>query len=102
MQRFLLNIFSRVNLRGPYLGSKHALGQFMKQDLNAEGRRGWIINVASMLGFVALEGGTGAYCASKAGCLNLSRQIAIDYAKDRIHCNALCPGCEWASCHEVA
>lgn len=33
-----------------------------------------------------------AYCASKGAVLNLTRQIALDYAKDRIHCNALCPG----------
>ena len=33
-----------------------------------------------------------AYCASKGAVLNLTHQIALDYAKDRIHCNALCPG----------
>jgi len=33
------------------------------------------------------------YCASKGGIVNLTKQVAIDYARDRIHCNALCPGC---------
>ena len=33
-----------------------------------------------------------AYCASKGAVLNLTRQVALDYAKHRIHCNALCPG----------
>jgi NAD(P)-dependent dehydrogenase (short-subunit alcohol dehydrogenase family) len=33
-----------------------------------------------------------AYCASKGAVLNLTRQIALDYAQHRIHCNALCPG----------
>ncbi|KAL8736142.1 MAG: hypothetical protein Q9181_002507 [Wetmoreana brouardii] len=32
------------------------------------------------------------YCASKGGVVNLTRQVAIDYAKQKIHCNALCPG----------
>ena len=27
--------------------------------------------------------------------MNLTRQVAIDYAKDKIHCNALCPGCQF-------
>lgn len=26
--------------------------------------------------------------------VNLTKQVALDYAKDRIHCNALCPGCK--------
>ncbi|KAL9596736.1 MAG: hypothetical protein Q9179_004513 [Wetmoreana sp. 5 TL-2023] len=34
------------------------------------------------------------YCASKGGVVNLTRQVAIDYAKKKIHCNALCPGCK--------
>lgn len=38
-----------------------------------------------------------AYCASKGAVVNLTRQIAVDYAKDRIHCNALCPGCKFVS-----
>ena len=38
---------------------------------------------------------TGAYCASKGASLNLTKQLAIDYARDRIHCNALCPGCQF-------
>jgi len=82
----------RVNLRGVYLGCKYACGQFLKQDLDRSGRRGWIVNVSSMLGYVGIKGGTAAYCASKGAVLNLTRQVAIDYAKDRIHCNALCPG----------
>ncbi|KAF9892688.1 hypothetical protein FE257_001090 [Aspergillus nanangensis] len=33
-----------------------------------------------------------SYCASKAAVSNLTRQVALDYAGDRIHVNALCPG----------
>ena len=35
----------------------------------------------------------GAYSAAKAAVVNLTRVTAIDYAKDAIRCNALCPGC---------
>jgi len=35
-----------------------------------------------------------AYCASKAAVVNITKQIALDYAVDKIHCNAICPGCE--------
>ena len=34
-----------------------------------------------------------AYCASKAGVVNFTKAVALDYAKHGIHCNALCPGC---------
>jgi len=33
-----------------------------------------------------------SYCASKGAVVQLTRQIALDYGPDRIHCNALCPG----------
>lgn len=34
-----------------------------------------------------------SYSASKGAIANLTRQVAVDYAPDRIHANALCPGC---------
>ncbi|MCJ1470299.1 hypothetical protein MMC07_008944 [Pseudocyphellaria aurata] len=81
-----------VNLRGVFLGCKYACAQFLKQDLDWNGRRGWIVNTASILGLVGISGGAAAYCASKGAVVNLTKQVAVDYAKDRIHCNALCPG----------
>ena len=82
-----------VNMRGVFLGTKHALKQMITQDLHyLTQRRGHVVNVSSMLGYVGVAGGTAAYCASKGGVLNMTRQVAIDYAKDRIHVNALCPG----------
>lgn len=56
--------YRRVNLRGVFLGCKYACAQFMKQDLDSSGRRGWIINVSSMLGYVGIKGGTGKICDS--------------------------------------
>ena len=33
-----------------------------------------------------------AYSASKGAVAALTRQVAVEYAKDRIHCNVICPG----------
>ena len=38
-----------------------------------------------------------AYCASQGGVVNLTKQIAVEYAEDQIHCNAVCPGCKCIS-----
>ncbi|KAF2803405.1 putative 2-(R)-hydroxypropyl-CoM dehydrogenase [Mytilinidion resinicola] len=81
-----------VNARGVFLGCKYALVQFLKQPPHPSGDRGWIINIASTFGINGFTGGHGPYCASKAACLNLSKSIALDYAADKIHCNAICPG----------
>ncbi|OAP54925.1 hypothetical protein AYL99_10625 [Fonsecaea erecta] len=80
-----------VNARGVYLGMKFAITQMMKQDPLPSGERGWIINIASIGGQVglALEP---AYCASKGAVVNLTRQVAVDYAPHKIHVNAVCPG----------
>lgn len=57
----LNNILRRVNLRGVFLGCKFACAQFLKQDLDSNGRRGWIVNTASMLGLVGISGGAGGF-----------------------------------------
>lgn len=48
-----------------------------------------------MLGLVGLKPSAGAYCASKGAVVLLTKQIAVEYGADKIHCNALCPGCEY-------
>lgn len=48
-----------MNLRGVFLGCKFACAQFLKQELDPNGRRGWIVNTASMLGLVGMMGGAG-------------------------------------------
>jgi NAD(P)-dependent dehydrogenase (short-subunit alcohol dehydrogenase family) len=47
-----------------------------------------------MLGLVGLKPSAGAYCASKGAVVLLTKQIAVEYGIDKIHCNALCPGCK--------
>lgn len=74
-----------VNLTGVYLTSKHAAAHLRE---SAAGR---IVNLASTAAF---EGGPRAagYCATKAGVVNLTRQMAVDYGPDGVTVNALCPG----------
>ncbi|OBS28333.1 hypothetical protein FPOA_02274 [Fusarium poae] len=80
-----------VNLKSIFLTSKHAIAQMLKQETNESGDRGWIINISSIFGVV---GGytVPSYSASKGAVSNLTRSVALDYAKDGIHCNAICPG----------
>ena len=74
-----------INLSGTFFSAKAVLPQMMQQ------RSGSIITIASCEGVVATEGGS-SYNASKAGVVNLSKNIAIDYGRMGIRCNALCPG----------
>ncbi|KAH9871180.1 hypothetical protein J1614_006756 [Plenodomus biglobosus] len=80
-----------VNVKGVFLGLKYATAQMIKQEPHANGDRGWIINLASVLG---LGGGPGlsAYSSSKHAVLGLTKVAAWDCAPHRIHVNALCPG----------
>lgn len=60
-------------------------------DKGARGSRGNIIQIASIHGLI---GGPSepAYCASKGAVVNLTRQVACDYAPHRINVNAIAPG----------
>ncbi|KAE8151646.1 NAD(P)-binding protein [Aspergillus avenaceus] len=65
--------------------------QMLRQDPHSSGDRGWIVNMSSTVGLVGAPG-VSSYSASKGAVSNLTRQVALDYARDRIHVNALCPG----------
>ncbi|KAK0385193.1 hypothetical protein NLU13_7671 [Sarocladium strictum] len=84
---------NKVNYRGSWLVARAALGWMVGQEPLREhpAQRGAIVNVASQLGIVARPGAA-AYCASKAAIINMTRSDAIDYAKDGIRVNCVCPG----------
>jgi NAD(P)-dependent dehydrogenase (short-subunit alcohol dehydrogenase family) len=54
------------------------------------GRGGSIINVSSVAGMVGIAK-SAAYSSTKGAMLALTRALAIDYAKEKIRCNCVCP-----------
>jgi len=74
-----------VNLSGTFLMSKHVI------PIMARGGGGSIVNIGSGWG---LKGGpkAAAYCAAKAGVVNLTRAMAIDHGPQGIRVNCVCPG----------
>ena len=79
-----------VNMTGLFHGCKRAVAQMLTQDPVAE-VRGRIINLGSQQGIVTAPRDT-AYGVSKAGAIYITRQIAVDYAKNLIVCNSISPG----------
>lgn len=78
-----------INTRGVWLCCKYALKQMLEQEPreeNARGERtrGWIVNAASMLGTVGVANAP-CYVPSKHAVVGMTKQMAIDYAQDRIH-----------------
>jgi len=74
-----------VNLTGPFLMMKASIPHM----IDAGG--GSIINISSLAGLVSPPG-LPAYCASKGGLINLSKQVAVDYGARGVRCNVVCPG----------
>ena len=74
-----------TNLTSIYRICKLAIPEMRKRGGGA------IVNVASVAGILA-ENRCGAYSASKGGVMLLTRNLAMDFAKDNIRVNAVCPG----------
>lgn len=79
-----------VNLRGPYLLSRAAVIQMLRQPLVGDAR-GRIINITSQHGMVGAPGHF-TYSVGKGGLIQMTRQIAVDYGRDGILSNAVAPG----------
>ncbi len=75
-----------VNLTSVYLCCKHALPYMQRQG------RGSIVNTASFVAVMGSATSQISYTASKGGVLAMSRELAVQFAREGIRVNALCPG----------
>src|SRR5438876_11333464 len=75
-----------INLKSTFLCSKYAIPHMISQG------KGSIINIASFVAFMGCTIPQDAYTASKGGMLSLTKSFAVQYGKNGIRCNAICPG----------
>lgn len=73
-----------VNLNGPFYLCRAALPHLLESAGN-------IVNVTSIAG-VEGEVYSAGYCAAKHGLVGLTRALAVEYTKEKIRVNAVCPG----------
>jgi NAD(P)-dependent dehydrogenase (short-subunit alcohol dehydrogenase family) len=76
----------RVNLTSVYLCCKYAIPFMQRQ------ARGSIINTASTAALMGAATSQIAYTASKGGVLAMTRELGVQFAREGIRVNALCPG----------
>jgi NAD(P)-dependent dehydrogenase (short-subunit alcohol dehydrogenase family) len=76
-----------VNVGGVFHGSRAAIDQMLKQ----QPKGGVIVNIASVAGQIGVPRRF-AYSATKGAVIAMTRQLSVDYVKESIRCNAICPG----------
>ncbi len=86
----------RVNVKGTFFGSQEAVKQFLKQ-----GSGGNIINIISTAGLGGYPR-QAVYNISKAAEANLTNSLAIEYGRDGIRVNGICPTfCKTSMAREI-
>jgi NAD(P)-dependent dehydrogenase (short-subunit alcohol dehydrogenase family) len=80
-----LDTMLAVNVKGPFLGIKHAI------PLMRKGGGGSIINMSSICGLVGHRYTTEAYTVTKGALTLMTKSVGVRYAKDNIRCNSIHP-----------
>jgi NAD(P)-dependent dehydrogenase (short-subunit alcohol dehydrogenase family) len=75
-----------VNLKSVFLCCKHGIPHLL------EGGGGSVINVASFVAVMGAATSQISYTASKGGVLAMTREMGVEFARQRVRVNALCPG----------
>jgi NAD(P)-dependent dehydrogenase (short-subunit alcohol dehydrogenase family) len=75
-----------VNTKGVFLCCKHGIPYLLERG------GGSVINVASFVAIVGAATSQISYTASKGAVLSMTRELAVQFARDNIRVNALCPG----------
>ena len=75
-----------VNTKGVFLCCKHGIPHLLERG------GGSVINVASFVAIVGAATSQISYTASKGAVLSMSRELAVQFARDGVRVNALCPG----------
>jgi cyclopentanol dehydrogenase len=85
MQEANFDTMLAVNVKGPFLGIKHAI------PLMRQAGGGAIVNMSSICGLVGHKYTTEAYTITKGAVTLMTKTVGVRYAKDNIRCNSIHP-----------